>query len=109
MQLPFAAGDMRIATWSTKPNLVYVSSRSSYQSAEGGFDGTVAWTRSNEEGLRIVPMLQKQPGAFDPYEALARFDVRYIGSREKGGRKVEVLQMVDATGQVNTQYFDAET
>lgn len=111
MRLPFGI-DMKTETWTTKPNFVYGKAWNQYSTTEGGFDGKVFWSLSTEEGARVHPRMPEVLGAsavFDPLESLVRYDVKYAGLRDRGGRKMETLQMTGPDGQLYTQYFDAET
>lgn len=111
MRLPVAGMDMRAEMWTTKPNLAYLHTRSPVTTTEAGFDGKVFWSLDEEEGAKILsrPPDLLNAAAFDPLAALVRYDVKYVGLKDRGGRKMETLQMIAGDGQLYTQYYDAET
>jgi hypothetical protein len=111
MRLPYGI-DMRTETWRTKPNFVYGKAWNQYSVSEGGFDGKVFWSLSNEEGAKIhsrMPEVLGAAAAIDPLHSLSLYDVKYVGLRDRSGRKMETLQMTGPDGVLYTQYFDAET
>jgi hypothetical protein len=107
MQLPMGF-EQRGEMWFTKPNLAYGKFWSELGTGEAGFDGKVYWTLNPTEGARIMPSAPEGiAGAmFDPYQSFVRFDVKYLGVRDRAGKKMETLQMTGPDGQLYTQYFD---
>ena len=110
MHFPKGELDLRVETWATKPNLLYMKSRSTAGTAQGGFDGKVGWMQFEGESFQVLPRPPKNAWApYDPFATLTLNDVKYLGVRTRGGRKMEALQMVGSDGQLTTQYFDQET
>lgn len=110
MRLPFGI-DQRAETWTTKPNLAYGKVWNQHASAEFGFDGRIYWSIDTEEGPRILSRPPDVMGsaAYDPYAALVRYEPVYLGTRERGGQKMDALQWLGEDGQRYTQYYDRET
>jgi hypothetical protein len=111
IRMPVAGAEVRMETWVTKPNLAYVIARSEFGTSEGGFDGKTFWSNDSGEGAKLLnrPPDLLNAAVFDPLSAWARYEVKYLGQRERGGRKMEALQMVAGDGQLYTQYYDIET
>ena len=111
IRLPVANLEIRAETWATKPNLFYMTTRSEYGTSEGGFDGQTFWSVDSDEGAKILkrPPDLLNAAVFDPLSAWALYDVKYVGQRVRGGRKMETLEMIAGDGQLYTQYFDSET
>lgn len=110
IKLPFGI-DQRAETWTTKPNLLFGKIWNQYINVEFGFDGKVAWSIDSEEGPKILPAPRDIMGsaAYGPYEALVRFEPTYAGTRDRGGKRMEVLEWTGSDGQRYTQYYDIET
>jgi hypothetical protein len=110
MTLPFGI-QQRVETWTTRPNLMYGRIRNQVVSGEFGFDGKTAWSVDTEEGAKILAVPPDIMGSapYSPYEALIRFEPRYAGVRERGGKRMEVLEWTAGDGQRYTQYYDLET
>ena len=110
MKLPFGI-EQRVETWTTKPNLAYGRIWNQHVNGEFGFDGKVAWSIDSEEGPKILAVPRDIMGsaAYSPYEALIRLEPRYAGTRDRGGRRMDVLEWTAGDGQRYTQYYDVET
>lgn len=111
LRYPLAELTMRTEMWTTKPNLAYMRTRSDFGATDAGFDGKVYWTITPGEGARILtrPPDLLNAAVFDPYSALARYDVKHVGLRDRGGKQMEALEFVAADGQLYTQYFDPKS
>ena len=111
IRMPVGGVELRMETWVTKPNLAYFIARSEFGTSEGGFDGKNFWTNDSGEGARLLnrPPDLLNSAVFEPLLAWARYEVKYLGQRERGGKKTEALQIVAGDGQLYTQYFDIET
>lgn len=110
MKLPFGI-DQRAETWTSKPNLMYGRIWNQHINVEFGFDGKTAWSIDSEEGPKILSIPRDIIGSapYGPYEALIRFEPRYAGTRERGGKRMEVLEWIASDGQRYTQYYEVDT
>ena len=111
MRMPVGDVEVRMEMWLTKPNLAYFIARSEFGTSEGGFDGKTFWSNDSGEGAKLLnrPPDLLNSDVFDPLSAWARYEVKYLGQRERGGKRMDALQMVAGDGQLYTQYFDIET